>query len=337
MDRVELPPCTDSLGGTYELTFDGRILSVSTIWEKRHSTEKFDVGLAKWSLKNQTTLFKRRTLLCFEIYTPGTDGSVQIVNAEGFDADVLRGFVERVFDTRSGISPCSILGRAGVVDVRKEAAGELVDCAVSAKVRLVDGTPPYQATIQANVVQRRADLLQAGRTIVAVRAGLDDHSEVMISWTEAVPVVTVTDPEILEPPARALRDGQQCRIVVLDQWRQFLKTPAGEELYATKARVTSDGLELQVMLHVPDSATALVVVGKELPAKRMQYQPNVIAVDWDAALSEAEQAMPHPAASQSGGASDPIVRLQQFADLHDRGVLTDAEFAAEKAKILNAR
>jgi hypothetical protein len=33
-------------------------------------------------------------------------------------------------------------------------------------------------------------------------------------------------------------------------------------------------------------------------------------------------------------ASDPLDRLQKLADLHDRGVLTDAEFAAEKAKLL---
>jgi Short C-terminal domain len=33
--------------------------------------------------------------------------------------------------------------------------------------------------------------------------------------------------------------------------------------------------------------------------------------------------------------SDPLDRLQKLADLHDRGVLTDAEFAAEKAKILS--
>lgn len=32
---------------------------------------------------------------------------------------------------------------------------------------------------------------------------------------------------------------------------------------------------------------------------------------------------------------DPLERLQKLADLHDRGALTDAEFDAEKAKILN--
>lgn len=33
--------------------------------------------------------------------------------------------------------------------------------------------------------------------------------------------------------------------------------------------------------------------------------------------------------------SDPVERLKTLADLHDRGALTDAEFAAEKAKILS--
>jgi ABC-type amino acid transport substrate-binding protein len=291
MDRIELPPCTDSLGGSYELTFDGRILSLSTIWEKRRSREKFDVGLARWSLTDRTTLFKRRKLLCFTIDTPGVDG-MQVVNAEGFDADVLREFVERVFDTPSGIAASSILGRAVVVDVRKEPAGELVDCAVTAKVRLVDGTPPYDAAFHTSVVQGRADLILAGRTILAVRAGVDDHSELTISWSESVPVVTVTDPDILEPPARALRDGKPCRIVVINHARQSLKTPAGDELYSTKVCVTTDGSELGLMLSVPDSATALLVDGKELPAKRLEYEPNVLTVDWDAAMSEAGQAAP---------------------------------------------
>jgi len=39
------------------------------------------------------------------------------------------------------------------------------------------------------------------------------------------------------------------------------------------------------------------------------------------------------AACGSAG-SDPLDRLQRLADLHDRGVITDAEFTAEKAKIL---
>jgi hypothetical protein len=37
----------------------------------------------------------------------------------------------------------------------------------------------------------------------------------------------------------------------------------------------------------------------------------------------------------SGTSPDPLERLQTLADLHDRGALTDAEFASEKAKILS--
>ena len=42
-------------------------------------------------------------------------------------------------------------------------------------------------------------------------------------------------------------------------------------------------------------------------------------------------------ADSSAGASDPVERLAKLADLHDRGALTDAEFAAEKANILDER
>jgi hypothetical protein len=36
----------------------------------------------------------------------------------------------------------------------------------------------------------------------------------------------------------------------------------------------------------------------------------------------------------SADATDPLERLSRLADLHDRGALTDAEFAAQKAKVL---
>ena len=40
------------------------------------------------------------------------------------------------------------------------------------------------------------------------------------------------------------------------------------------------------------------------------------------------------AAGPSFDSSDPVGQLSQLADLHERGILTDAEFAAGKAKIL---
>jgi hypothetical protein len=46
---------------------------------------------------------------------------------------------------------------------------------------------------------------------------------------------------------------------------------------------------------------------------------------------------PVPAASAppaAGGSSDRIAQLQQLSELKQAGILTDAEFEAEKAKIL---
>jgi hypothetical protein len=45
----------------------------------------------------------------------------------------------------------------------------------------------------------------------------------------------------------------------------------------------------------------------------------------------AEQAPPSQAPAP---AADPIAQLKQLGELRDQGVLTEAEFAAEKAKIL---
>ena len=54
------------------------------------------------------------------------------------------------------------------------------------------------------------------------------------------------------------------------------------------------------------------------------------AYDQGLADSQAAPAAPAPVAA----APDPIAQLTQLGQLHEQGVLTDAEFAAQKAKIL---
>ena len=41
-----------------------------------------------------------------------------------------------------------------------------------------------------------------------------------------------------------------------------------------------------------------------------------------------------PAPAPAAAAPDPIEQLRQLGQLHEQGVLTDQEFAAQKAKIL---
>jgi hypothetical protein len=48
------------------------------------------------------------------------------------------------------------------------------------------------------------------------------------------------------------------------------------------------------------------------------------------------QQAPPPAAAPAAAEEDPIEQLQKLGKLHEQGILTDEEFAAEKAKILNA-
>jgi hypothetical protein len=53
----------------------------------------------------------------------------------------------------------------------------------------------------------------------------------------------------------------------------------------------------------------------------------------DAAAAPQEQYAPPPAAPAAAG-TDRVEQLKELAALKDQGVLTDEEFAAEKAKIL---
>ncbi len=179
-----------------------------------------------------------------------------------------------------------IPGRATLVDVQKTPAGSLVDCALTVSVRLIDGTAPYRASCHVPLSADTADKMIPGQTVLTVRADPNDHDRVAVSLSEPTPVVTVTDPSLLEPSARALREGVPCRVVVLQHQQQWLKTPQGDEFYAVKVRVTSDGSEFQVNLPVPPQATALMTDGAELPAKRLEADPNVLMVDWAAALQE---------------------------------------------------
>lgn len=53
-----------------------------------------------------------------------------------------------------------------------------------------------------------------------------------------------------------------------------------------------------------------------------------------AQYQQAQYPPPPPPAPQ--GDSDPIARLKDLADLHSQGVLTDEEFAVQKAKVLDS-
>jgi hypothetical protein len=49
-----------------------------------------------------------------------------------------------------------------------------------------------------------------------------------------------------------------------------------------------------------------------------------------------QQQQPPPPQPVQAAAPDPIAQLKDLADLRDKGILTDAEFQAQKAKILGS-
>jgi hypothetical protein len=184
------------------------------------------------------------------------------------------------------LAQSGILGRGSCVDVQKTPIGNLIDCAVTVGVRLVDGTPSYQASCHVSLSAENAGKLIPQQTLFTVRADPDNHQRIALSLGEPTPVITISDPSVVDPPARAMRDGVPCRVVIVAHGQQFLKLPTGEQLYATKVRVVEDSSELQVFLPVPDTAAGLLVDGKELPAKRVAGEPQVLTVDWAAAQAD---------------------------------------------------
>jgi len=179
-----------------------------------------------------------------------------------------------------------ILGRATLKDAQQTPMGQLIDCLVTLNIRLIDGSPPFVASCHATLAPENAAKLVPAQTFLPVRVDPQNHARVAVSLAEEIPVVPIFDPTVIDPPARALREGDPCRVQILLFGRQFLATPDGSELYATKVRVTDDGSEFQIFLPVPAASVSLLQVGAELPARRLATEPNVLTVDWTAAAAE---------------------------------------------------
>jgi hypothetical protein len=106
-------------------------------------------------------------------------------------------------------------------------------------------------------------------------------------------------------------------VEITDQWRA-----TGEPQVGTKVPVLYDP-QHQSHLVLDESPGRYALVDTS-----MMEDPELAQL---AALDAAEQAAP---AAPAGGSQARLDQLKQLADLHDRGVLNDVEFAAEKAKIL---
>lgn len=72
-----------------------------------------------------------------------------------------------------------------------------------------------------------------------------------------------------------------------------------------------------------------------------KHRANAEAEDQQQAYEQGQQsamaqAPPSPAPAAPGTSSDDITRLEQLGKLHEQGILTDEEFAQQKAKVLGS-
>lgn len=70
--------------------------------------------------------------------------------------------------------------------------------------------------------------------------------------------------------------------------------------------------------------------------QQREYEQEARIQDLEAQQQQQSYAAQQPAAAPASGgmSTDSIAKLQQLAQLHEQGVLTDAEFEVQKQKIL---
>jgi hypothetical protein len=84
---------------------------------------------------------------------------------------------------------------------------------------------------------------------------------------------------------------------------------------------------------VAGTATAVSNRVSRRQAQRWGYMDEPQQQGYDQPPPQQQYAPPPPA--PAAPSDDPIDRLNELAQLRDRGILTDEEFAAAKAKVLN--
>jgi hypothetical protein len=107
--------------------------------------------------------------------------------------------------------------------------------------------------------------------------------------------------------------------------------PVGEPSFEAKVTIWGDELpenpqpgRTVVALYDPDDHSK-VAFDLAATIKKVQEQ---VELDWEREDREDRQ-------GSAASTQDPLEKLKELGDLRDRGVLTQAEFEAEKAKLLN--
>lgn len=165
-------------------------------------------------------------------------------------------------------------------------------CEFVVQVRL-DNTPPYTAQVRQSVQLAWVPQFVPGQTMVAVRVDPADHSRVALDFSREAPTVTVPEPAAGTPSAASvLASGVPVRAVVIQSQPLNARNQAGADLYALVLTILQEGhapRQVQVGNPVPASCVPLLYPGSNMPARAVPDQPQMVVIDWDAALAEASR------------------------------------------------
>jgi hypothetical protein len=82
------------------------------------------------------------------------------------------------------------------------------------------------------------------------------------------------------------------------------------------------------------AGTATAVSGRVARRQAEHFADRDAAIYAERDQAYAQQMQPAPAPAPAASEGDVIEQLKQLAELHSQGILTDDEFAAQKAKLL---
>jgi len=149
---------------------------------------------------------------------------------------------------------------------------------------MMDGQPPFQATVNQRVQEVMIPQLQQPGVVLAVRVDPADHSRVAIDFSQQAPEVTMAESTGPGSAADILANGKPITVVLVANSPLGIKNAKGHPVHAltlTVATGVPEPYQIQVGNAVPASALPLVYPGSKLHAK-LGDGPNDVVVDWAA-------------------------------------------------------
>lgn len=212
------------------------------------------------------------------------------------------GFMDKIRSMSGGVSPelmqNGVLARGEVIGVQPtgmsisrgdQVATQRQVCNITLNV-LMDGTPPFQATVRQAIPVLLLTQLSSGSAVVAVRVNPDNHEEIAIDLDAEPPTITMSaDGPNRGSAAELLATGTPARAVIIASQPMGMRTPAGLDVFGFQVTVLTDGhapYQTQMGNGVPDNAKPLLYPGANLPAKVRPGEEGQVAIDWAAAVEE---------------------------------------------------